>query len=151
VILLGVVGPQPSMELLAARSLLAQRVLDVLVQRGRDKQAAKRLSRKLLKKQVRPTGSSLPTSLPATVRQRGRPCPGIEHRKHKGFDNRAENSHQPTRRRERQMKHFKSAGPPQQFLPDLVSDQQQPDVLQRGRSRSDQLPSQQPSRGEQAP
>jgi transposase-like protein len=28
--------------------------------------------------------------------------PGIEHRQHKGLNNRAENSHQPTRRRERQ-------------------------------------------------
>src|SRR5271167_3471938 len=35
--------------------------------------------------------------------------PGVEHRQHKGLNNRAENSHQPTRRRERQMKRFKSA------------------------------------------
>jgi len=32
--------------------------------------------------------------------------PGVEHRQHKGLNNRAENSHQPTRRRERQMKRF---------------------------------------------
>jgi putative transposase len=42
--------------------------------------------------------------------------PGIEHRQHKGLNNRAENSHQPTRRRERQMKRFKSAGHAQRFL-----------------------------------
>jgi transposase-like protein len=42
--------------------------------------------------------------------------PGIEHRQHKGLNNRAENSHQPTRRRERQMKQFKSAGQAQRFL-----------------------------------
>jgi putative transposase len=36
--------------------------------------------------------------------------PGIEHRRHKGLNNRAENSHQPTRRREQQMKRFESAG-----------------------------------------
>jgi putative transposase len=42
--------------------------------------------------------------------------PSIEHRQHKGLNNRAENSHQPTRRRERQMKQFKSAGPAQRFL-----------------------------------
>ena len=36
--------------------------------------------------------------------------PAVEHRKHKGLNNRAENSHQPTRQRERQMKRFKSAG-----------------------------------------
>ncbi len=34
--------------------------------------------------------------------------PSVEHRKHKGLNNRAENSHQPTRQRERQMKRFKS-------------------------------------------
>src|SRR3712207_8887131 len=37
-------------------------------------------------------------------------------RSHKGLNNRAENSHQPTRRRERQMKRFKSARQAQQFL-----------------------------------
>ena len=41
---------------------------------------------------------------------------GIEHRQHKGLNNRAENSHQPTRRQERQMKQFKSAGQAQRFL-----------------------------------
>jgi hypothetical protein len=42
--------------------------------------------------------------------------PGVEHRRHKGLNNRAENSHQPTRRRERQMKRLKSAGQAQRFL-----------------------------------
>jgi putative transposase len=42
--------------------------------------------------------------------------PGVEHRQHKGLNNRAENSHQPTRRRERQMKRFKSPGQAQRFL-----------------------------------
>src|SRR5918912_13650 len=42
--------------------------------------------------------------------------PGVEHRSHKGLNNRAENSHQPTRRRERQMKRFKSPGQAQRFL-----------------------------------
>jgi putative transposase len=42
--------------------------------------------------------------------------PSVEHRQHKGLNNRAENSHQPTRRRERQMKRFKSAGHAQRFL-----------------------------------
>ena len=42
--------------------------------------------------------------------------PSVEHRKHKGLNSRAENSHQPTRRRERQMKRFKSAGQAQRFL-----------------------------------
>ena len=42
--------------------------------------------------------------------------PSVEHRQHKGLNNRAENSHQPTRRRERIMKKFKSAGQAQRFL-----------------------------------
>ena len=42
--------------------------------------------------------------------------PSVEHQKHKGLNNRAENSRQPTRRRERQMKRFKSAGQAQRLL-----------------------------------
>ncbi len=42
--------------------------------------------------------------------------PGVEHRQHKGLNNRAENSHQPPRRRERQMKRFKSPRHAQRFL-----------------------------------
>jgi putative transposase len=34
--------------------------------------------------------------------------PSVEHRSHKGLNNRAENSHQPVRRRERIIKRFKS-------------------------------------------
>jgi putative transposase len=45
----------------------------------------------------------------------------VEHRQHKRLNNRAENSHQPTRRRERIMKRFKSARQAQRFL--LVHDQ----------------------------
>ena len=42
--------------------------------------------------------------------------PGVEHRQHKGLNNRAENTHQPTRRRERIMKQFKSPRHVQRFL-----------------------------------
>lgn len=42
--------------------------------------------------------------------------PGVEQWQHKGLNNRAENSHQPTRRRERQMKRFKSPGQAQRSL-----------------------------------
>ena len=42
--------------------------------------------------------------------------PGGEHRQHRGLNNRAENSHQPARRRERRMKRFKSARQLQRFL-----------------------------------
>src|SRR5215218_5413446 len=47
---------------------------------------------------------------------KGAVMPSVEHRRHKGLNNRAENSHQPTRRRERQMERFKSAGQAQRFL-----------------------------------
>jgi putative transposase len=42
--------------------------------------------------------------------------PGFEHRQHRGLNNRAENSHQPIRRRERIMKGIKSVGQAQRFL-----------------------------------
>ena len=42
--------------------------------------------------------------------------PGVEHRSHKGLNNRAENSHQPIRRRERIMKRFKSSRQLQRFV-----------------------------------
>src|SRR5438067_5266785 len=91
-------------------------VLDVLVQRRRDKQAAKRLLRKLLKKQRRPPRVMITDKLASYGAAKREVMPGIEHRQHKGLNNRAENSHQPTRRRERQMKQFKSAGQAQRFL-----------------------------------
>jgi len=79
-------------------------VLDVLVQRRRDKHAAKRLLRKLLKKQMRPPRVMITDKLASYGAAKREVMPGIEHRQHKGLNNRAENSHQPTRRRERQMK-----------------------------------------------
>jgi putative transposase len=42
--------------------------------------------------------------------------PGVEHRQHKRLNNRAENSHQPTRLREKKMRRFKSAKQAQRFL-----------------------------------
>src|ERR1700731_3470286 len=91
-------------------------LLDVRVQRRRDKQAAKRLLRKLLKKQMRPPRVMITDKLASYGAAKRDVMPGIEHRQHKGLNNRAENSHQPTRRRERQMKQFKSAGQAQRFL-----------------------------------
>src|SRR6201994_232850 len=91
-------------------------VLDILVQRRRDKKAAKRLLRKLLKKQMRAPRVMITDKLASYGAAKREVMPGIEHRQHKGLNNRAENSHQPTRRRERQMKQFKSAGQAQRFL-----------------------------------
>jgi putative transposase len=91
-------------------------VLDILVQSRRDKRAAKRLLRKLLKTQRRPPRVLITDKLARYGAAKGEVMPSVEHRKHKGLNNRAENSHQPTRRRERQMKRFKSAGQAQRFL-----------------------------------
>jgi putative transposase len=91
-------------------------VLDVLVQSRRDKQAAKRLLRKLLKKQMRLPRVMITDKLASYGAAQREIMSGVEHRQHKGLNNRAENSHQPTRRRERQMKRFKSPGQAQRFL-----------------------------------
>src|SRR5246500_3342698 len=91
-------------------------VLDVLVQSRRNKAAAERLLRKLLKKQMRPPRVMIVDKLASYAAAKTDPLPGAQHRPHKGLNNRAEHSHQPTRRRERQMKHFKSAGQAQRFL-----------------------------------
>jgi putative transposase len=86
------------------------------LERRRDKQAAKRLLRKLLKRQMRPPRVTITDKLASYGAAKREVMPGIEHRQHKGLNNLAENSHQPTRRRERQMKQFKSADQAQRFL-----------------------------------
>ena len=91
-------------------------VLDVLGQSRRDQRAAKRLLRKLLKRRCRAPRVMITDKLPSYGAAKKELMPGIEHRQHKGLNNRAENSHQPTRRRERQMKRFKSARQAQRFL-----------------------------------
>jgi putative transposase len=91
-------------------------VLDILVQRRRNAKAAKRLLRKLLKKQGMAPRVMITDKLASYAAAKKVVMPGVEHRQHKGLNNRAENSHQPTRRRERIMKRFKSAGQAQRFL-----------------------------------
>jgi putative transposase len=91
-------------------------VLDILVQSRRNAKAAKRLLRKLLKKQGIAPRVMITDKLASYAAAKRVVMPGVEHRQHKGLNNRAENSHQPTRRRERIMKRFKSAGQAQRFL-----------------------------------
>jgi putative transposase len=91
-------------------------VLDILVQSRRNAKAAKRLLRKLLKKQGTAPRVMITDKLASYGAAKREIMPGIEHRQHQGLNNRAENSHQPTRRRERVMKRFKSAGQAQRFL-----------------------------------
>ena len=91
-------------------------VLDVLVQRRRDKHAARKLMRKLLRKQgfaptvvatdkLRSYGAAF-----AEIRLTARHEQGLRK------NNRAEVSHQPVRRRERKMQRFKSPGAAQRFI-----------------------------------
>ncbi|MEW2117124.1 IS6 family transposase [Streptomyces sp. NPDC005474] len=91
-------------------------VLDILVQNRRDKAAARRFFRRLLKE----TGSTPRVVVTDKLRSYGAAhrevMPSVEHRSHKGLNNRAENSHQPTRQRERAMKGFRSVGAAQRFL-----------------------------------
>jgi transposase-like protein len=91
-------------------------VLDMLVQRRRDKHAALRLMRKLLRKQgfapKRLTTDKL-GSYGAAFRRLGLTC---RHEQGSRANNRAENSHQVVRRRERKMQRFKSARSAQRFL-----------------------------------
>ena len=91
-------------------------VLDVLVQNRRDRAAARRLMRKLLKKSKRAPRVMITDKLKSYGAARKDMGLQIEHRQHKGLNNRAENSHQPTRRRERMMKRFKSPRQVQKFL-----------------------------------
>ncbi|MGR9286015.1 IS6 family transposase [Rhizobium johnstonii] len=91
-------------------------VLDVLVQSRRNSKAAKRLMRKLLKTQGRSPRVVITDKLRSYGAAKREIMPGVEHRSHKGLNNRAENSHQPIRRRERIMKCFKSARQLQRFV-----------------------------------
>ena len=91
-------------------------VLDLLVQRRRDKAAAVKLMRKLLKKQ----GFAPDVLVTDKLRSYGAAKSeiGLSARHDQGLraNNRAENSYQPTRRRERKMQRFKSPGSAQRFL-----------------------------------
>ena len=91
-------------------------VLDILVQSRRDTRAVKRLLRKLQKRQCRAPCVMVADKLAGYGAAKREVMPSVEHRKHKGLNNRAENSHKPTRRRERQMKRFKLVCQAQRFL-----------------------------------
>lgn len=103
-------------------------VLDILIQKRRNTKAAKRLMKKLLKKEgftPRVIVTDQLKSYGAAFREMGL---GIEHRQHKGLNNQAENSHQWTRLREKKMRRFKSAKQAQRFLSvgELIYQQTQP-------------------------
>jgi putative transposase len=84
-------------------------VLDILVQGRRNAKAAKRFFRKLLKGLRYAPRVLVTDKLKSYGVAKREIMPGVEHRQSRYLNNRAEVSHQPTRRRERQMQRFKSA------------------------------------------
>lgn len=90
-------------------------VLDILVQTRRNKAAALRFFRKLFKVWGQPR-VIITDKLRSYGAARVDLAPGIEHRHHKGLNNRVEASHRHTRRREKIMGRFKSPGQAQRFL-----------------------------------
>jgi putative transposase len=91
-------------------------VLDILVQHRRDKDAAKRFFRKLLKGCQDVPRVIITDNLKSYGAAKREILPGVEHRQHRYLNNRAEHSHQPTRQRERRMQGFKAPGHAQRFL-----------------------------------
>jgi putative transposase len=91
-------------------------VLDILVQARRNQEAAEALLHRVVDGcgyQPRVVITANLASYPPAVR---RVPPGVEHRRHKGLNNRAAHSHRPTRRRERGLQRFTSPENAQQFL-----------------------------------
>jgi len=109
-------------------------VLDLLVQRRRDKQAAKKFFRKLLKGLTYVPRVIVTDKLKSYGAAKREILPGVEHRQHRYRNNRAENSHQPTRQRERCMQRSKSAGHAQRLLSAYGP------IVQHFRSRRHRLP-----------
>jgi len=90
--------------------------IDILVQKRRNKAAAKRFLRRLLKGQRQPPWQMITDKLKSYSAARREVLPSVPHSTEQYDKNRAEVSHEPTRQRERQMRRFKSAGQAQRFL-----------------------------------
>jgi putative transposase len=91
-------------------------VLDILVQRKRNAKAAKRFFKRLLRGLQYVPRVIVTDKLRSYGVAKREVLPDVEHRQSCYLNNRAENSHQPTRRRERQMQRFKSPRQAQAFL-----------------------------------
>lgn len=90
-------------------------VLEILVQRRRNANAAKRFLKNLMKRWGVPRVlvTDKLRSYGVAIRDL---CPSVDHRSHKGLNNRSEASHRHTRRRERIVGRFKSPRHAQRFL-----------------------------------
>jgi putative transposase len=91
-------------------------VLDILVQSRRNTRAATRFFKKLLKGLEYVPRVIITDKLRSYGAAKKVLLLRVEHRQHKRLNNRAENSHQPTRVREKVMRRFKSQGQAQRFL-----------------------------------
>ena len=91
-------------------------VLDILVQPKRDRFAAIRFFSRLLRAIGRKPRVIITDKLRSYGAAKRVVMPGVAHRQHRYLNNRAENSHQPTRERERRMRRFKSARHAQKFV-----------------------------------
>ncbi len=91
-------------------------VFDILVQSRRNTKAAMRFFRKLLSSLQYVPRVIITDKLKSYAAAKRRILPGVEHRQSRYLNNRIEVSHQPTRRRERQMQRFKSPRHAQRFL-----------------------------------
>ncbi len=91
-------------------------VLDILVQKHKDKQAAVRFFKKLMKGQGRSAREIVTDKLPSYGAARKVVMPTSMHCHDRYANNRAEVSHEHTRAQERQMRRFKSPGQAQRFL-----------------------------------
>src|SRR6201988_4883540 len=90
-------------------------VLDILVQSRRNKKAAKKFFRKLLKGLTYVPRVIITDKLKSYGAAKREILPEVAHRQSRYLNNRCENSHRPTRQRERRMQGFKSAGHAQRF------------------------------------
>src|SRR5213594_1182044 len=93
-----------------------ENVLDILVQSRRNKKAAKKFFRKLLKGLQYVPRAIVTDKLGSYAAAKAEVMPSVEHQQQGRLNNRAENSHQPTRERERRRRGFKSPGHAQRFL-----------------------------------
>jgi putative transposase len=91
-------------------------VLDILVQSHRDKKAAKKFFRRLLKRLRYVPRAIITDKLRSYSAARVEVMPSVAHLQQKHQNNRAENSYQATRLRERVMRKFNPAGNAQRFL-----------------------------------
>jgi putative transposase len=91
-------------------------VLDILVQNRRNAQAAKRFFQAVLETTPSKPRVIVTDGLRSYNIISRDLLPDVDHRRSKYLNNRAENSHQPTRRRERRLQRFKSPEHAQRFL-----------------------------------